>query len=315
MALLSIVLPSYNEEQNIANTTQVLSELLEQEQIDYELIFVSDGSRDGTYQEITKAAESNPRVRGVQFSRNFGKEASIFAGMQLAAGDAVVVMDCDLQHPPSVIPQMWQLWNAGYEVVEGIKKNRGKESFLHKCFAGAFYRIMSGLIKMDMNASSDYKLLDRKVVDVLLELPEKNTFFRALTFWAGFKTISVEYEVQERVYGESKWSFFSLMRYAIANATSFSTLPLQLVTVLGLLSILFSLVLAVQTLVKYLTGTAVEGFTTVILLILIIGGFIMLSLGIIGHYIARIYEEVKGRPRYIISQMTDNMRGKEARSR
>ena len=306
MALLSIVLPSYNEEQNIANTAQTLSALLRQEQIDYELIFVSDGSRDNTYREIQKVSAQDPRVRGVQFSRNFGKEASIFAGLQLAAGDAVIVMDCDLQHPPSVIPKMWSLWNAGYEVVEGIKTNRGRESLLHKCFAGVFYRIMSGLIKMDMNASSDYKLLDRKVVDVLLELPEKNTFFRALTFWAGFKTVSVEYEVQERVYGESKWSFFSLMRYAITNVTSFSTLPLQLVTVLGVVSILFSLALAVQTLVKYLTGTAVEGFTTVILLILIIGGFIMLSLGVIGHYLARIYEEVKGRPRYIISQMTDN---------
>ncbi len=312
MALLSIVLPSYNEEQNIANTAQTLSALLRQEQIDYELIFVSDGSRDNTYREIQKVSAQDPRVRGVQFSRNFGKEASIFAGLQLAAGDAVIVMDCDLQHPPSVIPKMWSLWNAGYEVVEGIKTNRGRESLLHKCFAGVFYRIMSGLIKMDMNASSDYKLLDRKVVDVLLELPEKNTFFRALTFWAGFKTVSVEYEVQERVYGESKWSFFSLMRYAITNVTSFSTLPLQLVTVLGVVSILFSLALAVQTLVKYLTGTAVEGFTTVILLILIIGGFIMLSLGVIGHYLARIYEEVKGRPRYIISQMTDNVRGKEA---
>lgn len=312
MALLSIVLPSYNEEQNISNTAQVLSGLLEQEQIDYELIFVSDGSRDNTYQEILKASALNPRIKGVQFSRNFGKEASIFAGLQLAVGDAVIVMDCDLQHPPSVIPQMWNLWNAGYEVVEGIKTSRGRESFLHKCFAGFFYKIMSGLIKMDMNASSDYKLLDRKVVDVLLNLPEKNTFFRALTFWAGFKTVSVEYEVQERIYGESKWSFFSLMRYAVTNVTSFSTLPLQLVTVLGMISILFSLVLAVQTLVKYLSGTAVEGFTTVILLILIIGGFIMLSLGIIGHYIARIYDEVKGRPRYIISQMTDTVRRKEA---
>lgn len=304
MATLSIVLPSYNEEQNIAHTARTLSELLSQEQIDYELIFISDGSRDDTYQEILKAAQQNPHIKGAEFSRNFGKEASIFAGLQLATGDAVIVMDCDLQHPPQVIPRMWELWNAGYEVVEGIKKSRGRESLLHRCFAGAFYRIMSGLIKMDMNASSDYKLLDRKVVDVLLELPEKNTFFRALTFWTGFKTVSVEYEVQERVYGESKWSFFSLMRYAITNVTSFSTLPLQLVTVLGIVSILFSLVLAVQTLVKYLTGTAVEGFTTVILLILIIGGFIMLSLGIIGHYIARIYEEIKGRPRYIISRMT-----------
>ena len=309
MALLSIVLPSYNEEQNIAHTALTLSELLTQEQIEYELIFVSDGSRDGTYQEILKAAWQNPCVKGAEFSRNFGKEASIFAGLQLATGDAVIVMDCDLQHPPQVIPQMWKLWNEGYEVVEGIKTSRGREGFLHKCFAGALYKIMSGLIKMDMNASSDYKLLDRKVVDVLLGLPEKNTFFRALTFWAGFKTVSVEYEVQERIYGESKWSFFSLMRYAITNATSFSTLPLQLVTVLGLVAILFSLGLAVQTLVKYLTGTAVEGFTTVILLILIIGGFIMLSLGIIGHYIARIYEEVKGRPRYIISQVTDNVYG------
>ena len=306
MATLSIVLPSYNEEQNIAHTARTLSELLRKEQIDYELVFVSDGSKDGTYQEILKAAEQDSRIKGIEFSRNFGKEASIFAGLQLAKGDAVIVMDCDLQHPPQVIPQMWELWNAGYEVVEGIKKSRGRESFLHRCFAGAFYRIMSGLIKMDMNASSDYKLLDRKVVDVLLELPEKNTFFRALTFWAGFKTVSVEYEVQERAYGESKWSFYSLMRYAITNVTSFSTLPLQLVTVLGVVSILFSLALAVQTLVKYLTGTAVEGFTTVILLILIIGGLIMLSLGIIGHYLARIYEEVKGRPRYIISRMTGN---------
>lgn len=309
MATLSIVLPSYNEEQNIANTAKVLAELLQQEQIDYELIFVSDGSRDGTYQEILKAARQDARVKGAEFSRNFGKEASIFAGLQLAAGDAVIVMDCDLQHPPEVIPQMWKLWNEGYEVVEGIKTSRGKESFLHRCFAGGFYRIMSSLIKMDMNASSDYKLLDRKVVDVLLELPEKNTFFRALTFWAGFKTASVEYEVQERAYGESKWSFFSLMRYAVTNVTSFSTLPLQLVTVLGIIAILFSVILAVQTLVKYLTGTAVEGFTTVILLILIIGGFIMLSLGIIGHYLARIYEEVKGRPRYIISKVTDNITG------
>ena len=138
-------------------------------------------------------------------------------------------------------------------------------------------------------------------------MPERNTFFRALTFWAGFQTETVEYEVQERQFGESKWSFWSLMRYAVTNATSFSTLPLQMVTVMGVVSILFSVILAVQTLLKYLLGTAVEGFTTVILLILIIGGFIMLSMGIIGHYISRIYDEVKGRPKYIISKITDNV--------
>ncbi|MBQ7955124.1 MAG: glycosyltransferase family 2 protein [Lachnospiraceae bacterium] len=309
MALLSIILPSYNEEQNIANTAKVLAGLLEKEQIDYELIFVSDGSKDKTYEEILKAAAENPKVKGAEFSRNFGKEASIFAGLQIALGDACIVMDCDLQHPPAVIPKMWNLWQQGFEVVEGIKSDRGKESLGYKLSAGLFYKVMSKLIKMDMNASSDFKLIDRKVVNVLLELKERNTFFRALTFWAGFRTTTVEYEVQERQFGESKWSMISLMKYAITNATSFSTLPLQLVTVMGVVSIVFSVILAIQTLVKYVMGTAVEGFTTVILLVLIIGGLIMVSLGIIGHYLARIYEEVKGRPKYIISKVTDNVQG------
>ena len=300
MSLLSIVIPSYNEEQNIANTADVLARLLEQEKIEYELVFVNDGSKDNTYPEIQKAAQTNPHIKGASFSRNFGKEACIFAGLQLATGDAVVVMDCDLQHPPHTILEMWKLWKEGYEVVEGVKTSRGKESLAHKLSAGLFYKIMSAIIKMDMNASSDFKLLDRKVVDVLTQLPEKNTFFRALTFWTGFKSTTVEYEVQERQFGESRWSTWSLMKYAITNATSFSTLPLQLITVMGGVSILFSVILAVQTLVRFLMGNSVEGFTTVILLILIIGGFIMLSLGIIGHYIARIYEEVKGRPLYVI---------------
>lgn len=306
MALLSIVLPAYNEEQNIANTARVLSEMLEEKKIPYELIFISDGSRDATFSEIQKASAENPRVRGAEFSRNFGKEPAIFAGLRMASGDAVVVMDCDLQHPPETVPEMWELWKAGAQVVEGVKQDRGKEKLGYKLSAGLFYKIMSRLIKMDMNASSDFKLLDRKVVDVLLTLPERNTFFRALSFWTGFRQETVYYEVRERQFGESKWSLFSLMKYAVTNVTSFSTLPLQLVTVMGVISILFSLVLFIQTMVKYLTGTAVEGFTTVILLILIIGGFLMLSLGIIGHYIARIYEEVKGRPKYIISRTTDN---------
>lgn len=309
MSLLSIVLPAYNEETNIANTAKALSELLEEKRIEYELIFISDGSRDGTFAEIVKASQENFRIKGAEFSRNFGKEAGIFAGLELASGDAVIVMDCDLQHPPQVIPAMWELWKSGVEVVEGVKASRGKESLGHKLSAGIFYKVMSGLIRMDMNASSDFKLLDRKVVDVLLDLPERNTFFRALSFWTGFRTEAVQYEVQERQFGESKWSFWSLMKYAITNATSFSTLPLQMVTVVGIVFILFSAALAVQTLARFLTGTAVEGFTTVILLLLIIGGLLMLSLGVIGHYIARIYEEVKGRPKYIISHVTDNVQG------
>ena len=307
--LLSIVLPAYNEEQNIPNTVKVLTGMLTENAIDYELVFISDGSRDATFARIQKAAEENPKVRGAEFSRNFGKEAAIFAGLSLAAGDAVVVMDCDLQHPPEVVLEMWKLWRGGAEVVEGIKESRGRESLAHKLSAGLFYKGMSRLIRMDMNASSDFKLLDRKVVDVLLGLPERNTFFRALSFWAGFRREYVSYQVQERQFGESKWSTLSLMKYAVTNATSFSTLPLQLVTVMGMASILFSVVLFIQTFVKYLSGTAVEGFTTVILLILVIGGFLMLSLGIIGHYIARIYEEVKGRPKYIIRRTTDVREG------
>ena len=309
MSLLSIVIPSYNEEQNIANTAEVLAKLLEQEKIEYELVFVNDGSKDNTYPEIQKAAQTNPHIKGASFSRNFGKEACIFAGLQMATGDAVVVMDCDLQHPPQTVLEMWKLWQEGFEVVEGVKTSRGKESLAHKLSAGLFYKVMSAIIKMDMNASSDFKLLDRKVVDVLTKLPEKNTFFRALTFWAGFKSTTVEYEVQERQFGESRWSTWSLMKYAITNATSFSTLPLQLITIMGTISILGSVILAVQTLVRFFMGNSVEGFTTVILLILIIGGLIMLSLGIIGHYIARIYEEVKGRPKFIISSVTDNVMG------
>ena len=313
MALLSIVLPAYNEEQNIANTTKVLSEMLEVAEIEYELIFVSDGSRDGTFSEIQKVAADNARIHGAEFSRNFGKESAIFAGLEMASGDAVVVMDCDLQHPPESVLEMWELWQEGAQVVEGVKRNRGKEKLGYKLSAGLFYKIMSKLIKMDMSASSDFKLLDRKVVEVLLILPERNTFFRALSFWTGFRQEKVYYEVQERQFGESKWSFFSLMKYAITNVTSFSTLPLQMVTVMGMVSILLSLILYVQTIIRYLMGMAVEGFTTVILLILIVGGLLMLSLGVIGHYIARIYEEVKARPKYIISKVTGNNRDREER--
>ena len=303
--MLSVIIPAYNEKENIERTAKTVSKILEEEKISFELVFISDGSMDGTYEEICRLAALDGRVRGAEFSRNFGKEAAIFAGLELSAGDACIVMDCDLQHPPEVIPEMYRLWKEGFEGVEGIKKSRGKESVFHSMFAGMFYGIMSKMMKMDMRSSSDFKLLDIKVVRVLLSLGERNTFFRALSFWAGFRSTKVEYEVKERAFGSSKWSFRSLIKYAVSNVTSFSTVPLQMVTVMGIISILFSIVLAAQTLVKYVMGTAVEGFTTVILLILIIGGFIMISLGMIGHYLARIYEEVKRRPRYIIRRTTD----------
>lgn len=310
MALLSLVIPSYNEEENIQNTVNTLTEILSGIDMEYELVFVNDGSKDDTFQKIIESSKKDNRVKGISFSRNFGKEAAIFAGLEVAAGDAIVVLDCDLQHPPTLIEDMVRLWKEGYEVVEGVKSSRGKESLFHKACAGMFYSVMSKLIKIDMKSTSDYKLLDRKVVEELLKLKEHNTFFRALSFWVGFKSTKIEYDVADRQFGTTKWSFGSLIRYAINNATSFSTMPLQVVSILGAFSVVLSVVLGIQTLIKFFMGTAAEGFPTVILLELLIGGFIMQSLGIIGHYIARIYEEVKGRPRYIIREHTDNIIGR-----
>ena len=307
--MISVVLPAYNEKDNIVPAITEISKVIESTGEDYELLFISDGSSDGTYDVIKEQSASNVHVKGAEFSRNFGKEAAIFAGLSISSGDAVIVMDCDLQHPVSAIPEMIAKWKEGAEVVEGIKKSRGKEGFFHKLCAGIFYGVMSSLIKIDMSSSSDFKLLDRKAVDALMELPESNTFFRALSFWIGFKSEKIYYDVEERRSGKSKWSLGGLVRYAIRNATSFSTLPLKLVTWMGWIFILFAVVLGVQTLVRFFMGTADNGFTTVILLQLIVGGFMMLSIGIAGHYIARIYEEVKGRPRFIIRDTTGDLFG------
>lgn len=308
MSLLSVIIPSYNEEANIALTARRVAQVLEGAGIAYECIFIDDGSKDNTFRLIEEASHENPRVRGVSFSRNFGKEAAIFAGLSEARGDCCVLLDCDMQFPPECVPQMYELWRQGYEVVEGKKASRGKESLFYKCSAGLFYKLISKCTRVDMKSSSDFKLLDRKVVDVLTALPEKDTFFRALSFWAGFRTATVEFEVAQRQAGTSKWSVRGLMKYAVQNITSFTTVPLQLVTLIGIILLLVSAILGIQTLVRFLLGRAVEGFTTVILLLLIIGGGIMISLGIIGHYIARIYDEVKGRPKYIIAHRTDEIR-------
>ena len=300
--LLSVVLPAYNEEPSIPRAADTLITLLRQEKIEHELIFVDDGSRDATWAAIQARAARHPQVRGVRFSRNFGKEAAIFAGLAQARGDCVVVMDCDLQHPPEKVVEMYRLWQNGAQVVEGVKSDRGKESALHTIFAKGFYAIISRATRIDMSRASDFKLLDRRAVDTLLAMREKNAFFRALSSWIGFETAQVEFEVQPRLEGESKWSFFSLVRYAVTNIVSFTTAPLQLVTVMGVVVFAMSVALGVWSLWQKFTGQALEGFTTVILLQLIIGSVLMICLGIIGYYIAKIYEEIKDRPRYILSQ-------------
>lgn len=300
---LSVVLPAYNEELMLEKTEQTLALLLKQENIDYELVFVDDGSKDKTWSLIEMLSQKNNRVVGVHFSRNFGKEAAVFAGLAQASGECVAVMDCDLQHPPKTLVEMYRLWEQGYEIVEGVKHSRGKESLLHKASAGTFYKIMSKAVKIDMSRASDFKLMDRRAVEALLNMEEKQAFFRALSSWIGYKSTVVEFDVQEREAGESKWSTKSLIKYALTNITSFSSAPLQFVSGMGVVFFVIAVVLGIQTLVRYLAGNAVEGFTTVILLLLIIGSVIMISLGIMGYYMAKIYEEVKGRPRYIVSKV------------
>ena len=301
--MLSVILPSYNEEKMIAKATARMAEILQPEKIDYELLFIDDGSRDGTWAQINEAAEKDSHVVGVHFSRNFGKEAAMFAGLEQARGDCCVVIDCDLQHPPEKIVEMYRLWEQGYEVVEGIKEDRGEESGLHKFAANSFYGLISKATGMDMSSSSDFKLLDRKVVDTLNSLPERNVFFRALSFWVGYKKTSVSYCVQERTEGVSKWSTKSLIKYALTNISSFSSAPLHIVTVLGFIMLAVAFVLGIIALVQKISGVALGGFTTVILLLLFSASVILISLGIIGYYIARIYDEIKGRPRYIISRI------------
>ena len=306
MNKLSVVLPAYNEELMVGKTCRVLAQVLTEAQIPYELVVVNDGSSDRTWKEIQKAGERDANVTGVLFSRNFGKEAAIFAGLAQAGGDVVAVMDCDLQPPPQTLIEMYRLWQDGYEVIEGVKSDRGKEGFLHKECAGFFYDIMSKATKVNMKDASDFKMLDRKAVDSILSMPERNMFFRATSTWVGYKTTSVEFEVQEREAGVSKWSPWTLVKYAFTNIVAFTTFPLQFVTITGVVCFICSLVLMIYSLIQYFAGSAVEGYTTLLMVLLLVGSAMMISLGIIGYYIAKIYEEVKRRPRYIISKVIKN---------
>lgn len=303
-AMLSVIIPSYNENENIRRTAQTIAGILSDAAIEYELIFVDDGSRDTTWAEICAAHDSDPCVRGLGFSRNFGKEGAIFAGLKNARGDCAVVIDCDLQHPPELIPQMYQLWQGGAEVVEAKKRSRGKEGLFHKIFARSFYKMMKSSSGINLDGASDFKLLDRKVINALNELPERITFFRALSSWVGFTTERVEFDVQPRAAGKSKFSMKSLFRFALNNITSFTDVPIRLITWVGVIFGIMALVLGIQTLVKYFCGQAAEGFSTVILLILITGACVLLGVGVIGYYLSKIYEEIKQRPRYIVARTT-----------
>lgn len=312
--MISVIIPAYNERENIENTAKVIGGILRENGTEYELLFVDDGSKDNTWEIIEKLTESDPSVRGLKFSRNFGKEGAIFAGLKNCTGDCAVVIDCDLQHPPELIPQMLKLHEQGAEVVEAVKANRGKESLLYKMFAKSFYRIMRRSSNVDLDRASDYKLMDRKVIDALNEMPERITFFRALSSWVGFRTEKIEFEVAPRNAGTSKWNFRKLVKFALNNITSFTNFPMQLVTGMGIVFLVFAVVLGIQSLVRFFSGTAQEGFTTVYLVILLAASMIMIGLGVIGYYMSKIYEEIKFRPRYIISVDTKERKDKDRKN-
>ena len=300
--MLSVVIPAFNEQEMVPAAAGQIDGILSRAGIPHELIFIDDGSRDATWAEIRAESEHRDTVRGVPFSRNFRKEAAIFAGLQAADGDCVAVIDCDLQHPPEKLVEMYRLWEQGVEVVEGVKTDRGEESLAHRVAAKTFYRLISEATHIDMTRASDFKLLDRKAVNVLLSMREKRAFFRALSSWIGFRTAEVPYEVRERAAGESKWSTWLLIKYALSNITAFTSLPLHLITGCGAASFLAALIVGIVSIVRLAMGRVVTGLTGAVILLLFLSGLIMVGLGIIGYYLGNIYMEIQDRPRFIVSE-------------
>ncbi len=301
--IVSIIIPVYNEEKQIGHSLEVIRDRLAQDLHHYNFILIDDGSTDNTWDTLKKLAQRFSNTKIIKLSRNFGKEAALCAGLQNATGDACITMDGDLQHPPELILEMVRLWKQeGYEVIEGVKTSRGKESMMNKAGSVFYYFLLYKLSGYNLSHASDYKLMDAKVLEAWRLMNEHNTFLRGMSAWLGFKRLSLPFSVAERSIGKSKWSFVKLFKLAINSIISFSSIPLHLVTVMGVLFLLGSFVLGAQTLYGKFKGIAADGFTTVIMLQLIIGSTLMISLGIIGTYIARIFEEVKHRPRFVVSE-------------
>ena len=302
---VSIIVPAFNEATGLALALETISATLRDTGMAWELIVVDDGSTDATWNVLRRCSETLTQLQAIRLSRNFGKEGAIAAGLDHATGDAVIIMDADLQHPPSLIPRMIHSWQSGsWDVVEAVKAHRRHEPWLQRTTTRLFYRTARSLTGYDLQDASDFKLLDKRVVAAWRRFGERATFFRGLVAWLGFRRTQLLFEVPPRAEGGSRWSLAGLAGLAIHAVTSFSALPLQLITVFGVITLLIAAVVGLQALRLYYQGLALPGFTTVILLQLIIGGFLMVSLGVIGTYVARIYDEVKARPRYVVQEMS-----------
>ena len=299
----SVVLPMFNEAPNVSRVLESIVAQLDGLGRSFEIICVDDGSSDDTPSLVAHAARIDPRIVPVCLSRNFGKEAALAAGLDSSSGQAVIFLDADLQHPPGLIPDLIERWDAGFEVVEAVKAKgagRGSEGMPYRLAAECFYRLMGDTAGERLHGSSDFKLIDRQVVDALARLPEHHRFFRGLVAWVGFRVARIPFHVSPRSDGSSKWTVAQLARYAMRNVISFTSTPLRLVAWLGLVTLVLDGLLGVQTFWNWWRGVAITGFTTVILTVVGLGGLILLSLGVIAAYLAQMYDEQKRRPVYIV---------------
>ena len=307
---LSLVMPCLNEGSHLAHSLSTLHEVLDRLGLEYELVLIDDGSSDDTWEVLRRAVAARPNVRAFRLSRRFGKELALAAGLEHARGAAVLVMDADLQHPPSLIPEMVRAWREErYDVVEAVKKKRGTEPLVTRLGARCFYPLFRRLSGFDLEGASDFKLIDRRVLEAWARMGERNVFFRGMSAWLGFRRKAIPFEVAPRVGGISGWSPWRLLRLAVTGVTAFSSAPIHVITVMGCLFLVFAVLLGLHTLYNKLFGGAETGFTTVIVLVLMVGSLILIGLGVIGLYVARIYEEVKGRPRYVIREQSEPPRG------
>nr|WP_263406136.1 MULTISPECIES: glycosyltransferase family 2 protein [Paenibacillus] len=305
-AKYSVIIPMYNEEQVIAHTYERLSKVMDCCGDTYELVFVNDGSRDRTMTIMREIADRDPRVKIIDFSRNFGHQVAITAGMDYARGEAIVVIDADLQDPPEVILEMIAKWKQGYEVVYGKRLKRHGETAFKKVTAKLYYRLLSSMTSVDIPTDTgDFRLIDRKVADVLRGLKEKNRYVRGLVSWVGFQQTSVEYVREERFAGETKYPLKKMLRFALDGITSFSHKPLKIASYIGFaLSLSSFLYLFFVLFQKLFTSRTVPGWASIVGVNLLFNGIMLMLLGVIGEYIGRIYDEAKGRPLYIVRQET-----------
>ena len=309
MKKISILIPCYNEEKSLTLLYPELVKLMDSQQAyQWELMFVNDGSRDGTLQEIKRLRRQDQRVNYVDLSRNFGKENAMLAGFDYVTGDCMVIIDADLQHPPTLIPEMIKWWEQGYDDVYAKRKTRGKESWLRKTLSLQFYQILQRSSRFDVLQNvGDFRLLDRSCINALKSLRESERYTKGMYSWIGFKKKDVEFEQGDRVADKSSWNHRQLFTCAIDGITSFTSAPLRISTISGFIISLFAFLYMIYVFVKaVIWGDPVQGYPTLVILILFLGGIQLLSLGIIGEYIGRIYNETKNRPDYIVREFNDS---------